>query len=131
MGGLGRTLALTPNPEVNRLAVQQFEEFFGRSEVYRLADGREDVSLGAGRTLFTASATAEDLEDRMARGETVRATRLTEAFDLGAWREHQGPGALPLARRTPSGRIELFTAAARAAAQDGDELFYLAPPDGA
>lgn len=131
MGGLGRTLALTPNPEVNRLAVQQFEEFFGRSEVYRLADGREDVSLGAGRTLFTASATAEDLEDRMARGETVRATRLTEAFDLEAWREHQGPGALPLARRTPSGRIELFTAAARAAAQDGDELFYLAPPDGA
>ena len=131
MGGLGRALALTPNAEVNRLAVQQFEEFFGRSEVYRLADGREDVALGAGRTLFAASSTAEELEERMARGETVRATRLSEAFDLEAWRELQGPGALPLARRAPSGRIELFTAASPPSAQEGDELFYLAPPEGA
>lgn len=126
MGGLGRAMALTPNAEVNRLAAQQFEEFFGRSEVYRLRDGHADLELGAGRSLFNEGEDAETLEARMNAGEQVRSTRLSESFELDDWRALQGPTALLLGRLDSAGRLHLFTGTTEASAQTGDHLLYLA-----
>ena len=39
LGGIGRFLALTPNDEVNALAVLNFSEIFESGEVYQLAAG--------------------------------------------------------------------------------------------
>ena len=127
MGGLGRAIALTPNAEVNRLAAQQFEEFFGRAEVYRLRDGHADLELGAGRSLFAEAEDAESLDARMASGEQVRSTRLTDAFSLDDWRGLQGPAALLLGRLDSTGQLHLSTGASTVQAGAGDHLLYIAP----
>jgi len=127
MGGLGHMLALTPNEEVNRLATQQFAEFFGRAEVYRLQDGRQDKDISAGRSLFPEGLTFPELARRMAAGETVRATELSEEFPLQAFMEHHGEAAVPLLLRRGGKRTIPLTRAAETSPEAQDTLFYLGP----
>ena len=104
LGGLGRFLAMTPNDEVNSLAALHFRDVFGRAQVFQLSPsaGRspsgDDGATGRlqSRPLFAADAAYGTLQSRLARGETVKATRLTEEFDYTAFLDHYGGEALPL-----------------------------------
>jgi hypothetical protein len=127
MGGLGHMLALTPNEQVNRLATQQFAEFFGRGEVFRLQDGQDDRDVSGGRSLFAKGLTYQELSRRMAAGETVRATDLTEEFSLETFMEHHGQAATPLLMRRSGERTVPLTQAGESSPGAGDTLFYLAP----
>jgi CPA1 family monovalent cation:H+ antiporter len=127
MGGLGHMLALTPNEQVNRLATQQFAEFFGRGEVFRLQDGQDDRDVSGGRSLFEKGLTYQELSRRMAAGETVRATDLTEEFSLEAFMKHHGQAATPLLMRRGGKRTVPLTEAGESSPGAGDTLFYLAP----
>ena len=127
MGGLGHMLALTPNEQVNRLATQQFAEFFGRGEVFRLQDGQDDRDVSGGRSLFAKGLTYQELSRRMAGGETVRATDLTEEFSLETFMEHHGQAATPLLMRRSGERTVPLTQAGESSPGAGDTLFYLAP----
>ncbi|REK38403.1 MAG: hypothetical protein DWQ45_04685 [Planctomycetota bacterium] len=103
-GGLGRFLAMTPNDEVNSLAALHFQSVFGRAHVYQLSPsagrstGGEEAGEGRrqARRLFNADATYGSLQSRMARGETVKATRLTEEFDYDAFQDYYGEEMTPL-----------------------------------
>ena len=117
LGGLGRLLALTPNDEVNVLAVQRFAPLFGRASVYQLppregAKGRVAMAKHlAGRWLFQQR--SDEREARPAnrgRAPSVKATKLTEEFDYAAFRAMHGPEALPLFTITDSGRLTIRTA---------------------
>lgn len=127
MGGLGHLLALTSNEQVNRLATQQFSEFFGRGEVYRLQDGQADRDVDGGRSLFADGVSHQELARRMESGETVRATGLSDEFSLADFEEYHEGKALPLLIRRGSDRSLPLTQSAEVSPEASDTLFYLGP----
>jgi len=134
LGGLGRVLALTPNDEVNSLAVLHYTELFGRRHAYQLAPrpgGRTEGTSSdlRGRTLFGAEVTFGELSRRLRAGFEIRATTLSEAFDLEAWRAHHGAEAVPLLRINAEGRLTVLTDEAPVDVSKGETLIGLVPPD--
>jgi hypothetical protein len=119
--GLGRLLAMTADDDVNVLATLHFRELFGRAEVYQLSLHANDDSRGAvapahmrGRNLFASEAIYESLAARFAKGQVVKATKLSQAFDYDAFRERYGEEALPLFFVTESGSLVVCTAGEQA-----------------
>jgi len=103
MSGIGRLLAMTPNSEINLLAIQQFEDELDGSGVYQLATDARDSSdrqglskVSHGRILFAKDATYGNLAKRRAAGYRVKKTPLTEEFDHERYRELYGDEALVL-----------------------------------
>ncbi|MBF0278786.1 MAG: sodium:proton antiporter [SAR324 cluster bacterium] len=103
LGGIGRLVAFTNNPEVNSLATLHFAELFGREEVYQLAppniveNRNESVSIQLrGRILFGNNITFDFLASRFHSGSTIKATPLTDEFDLAAFKERYKKSATPL-----------------------------------
>jgi NhaP-type Na+/H+ or K+/H+ antiporter len=134
LGGLGRVLAMTPNDEVNSLAILHYTELFGRRNSYQLAPRRGGQTEGAstdlrGRTLFAAEATFGRLARGLREGFEVRTTTLSEAFDLEAWRAHHGPHAVPLFRVDGEGCLHAFTDESAVEVAGGESLVGLVPPD--
>jgi hypothetical protein len=112
--GIGRLLAVTSNVEANSLAAVHFIEVFGRKDVYQLALERDDSRSGIepmhlkGRVLFSPKANYELLEKLFREGAEVKASRMTEQFDIKAFREYYGEGAIPLFVVTKNdGEVEL------------------------
>jgi len=111
--GIGRLLALTANDEVNALCAAHFRHLFGSEKVFQLSQGevvRGTEPLPAhlsGRYLFDEGVRYPDLQKRYANGEVVKATKLSEQFDLAAWRELYGADALPLAILDENGKLTL------------------------
>lgn len=111
LGGIGRLLAMTPNDEVNTLAVMGFTERFGRAEVYQVApaetsSGRTE-KVGAyrqGRTLFDKPVTIGELEGRFAAGERIKKTTLTTDFTYDDFLARYGESALVLFRIDETGK---------------------------
>ncbi|QDU66588.1 cation:proton antiporter [Engelhardtia mirabilis] len=119
--GIGRLLALTPNDEVNSLAVARFAGRFERSGLYQLppewlSDGEPQSEAARnritqemqGRLLFAPQANFWELDSRLVQGARMRVTPLTEDFDFASYKEHHGDRALPLFRIDRNG--ELFVA---------------------
>lgn len=107
LAGIGRAFALTPNGEVNILALQRLGRTFGRAETYRLPHKgrREDQIEPEGRPLFARDATFAALDERMSRGATVKATRLTAEFALADFLARAGGAVLPLLFITERKRV--------------------------
>jgi NhaP-type Na+/H+ or K+/H+ antiporter len=101
--GVGRLLALTPNPEVNSLSVLHFTEQFGRAGVFQLPPdekrpgGKGDMAHELrGRRLFGKSVTLAKITVLLGNGATVKATRLTNEFTYEHFRARYGSSAIPL-----------------------------------
>ncbi len=130
LGGLGRFLAMTPNDEVNSLAVLQFAEIFGRGNVYQLSssrkpDGEEQRSgRQRGRRLFSSGAAYGTLQTRYANQGAIKATRLTKAFNLKDFQAMYGADALPLFLYDDA-RLSICTADATFAAKPGQTVLAL------
>jgi NhaP-type Na+/H+ or K+/H+ antiporter len=134
-GGLGRLLAMTADDDVNVLATLHFRELFGRAEVYQLPPraGNNPRVAGApshlrGRNLFAPGATYEALDQRFAEGQVVKATKLSQEFDYGAFRERYGEDALPLFVVTESGSLVVCTADKKPSPKPGQTLISLVNP---
>ncbi|MCK4341644.1 MAG: sodium:proton antiporter [Phycisphaerae bacterium] len=131
LGGLGRLLALTPNDEVNVLAVQRFAPIFGRASVYQLppragAAGRVAMDKHlAGRWLFGTAATSEHLRRQLDAGAVIKATRLTESFDYRSFGMMYGPDAVPLFTITEAGGLNIRTAEESSEPKPGQTLISL------
>lgn len=103
LGGIGRLLAMTPNDEVNTLAAMGFAERFSRAEVYQTASpepssGRTErtTAYRRGRTLFSRPVTIGDLERRLAEGERVKTTPISEDFSFDDFLARYGDDSLVL-----------------------------------
>lgn len=135
--GIGRLLALTPNDEVNALAVLRFADVFGRSEVYQLpptiaADHRARESLPGhfrGRMLFTSTATFGVISSRHRAGAVIKKTSLTPTFDFAAFKDHYRTRALPLFVITETGNLSICTVDRAPAPRPGQTLISLVDPD--
>lgn len=134
--GIGRLLALTPNDELNSLAVQHYVHLFGRAETYQLppakASSAREQPLAfhqVGRILFAKHATYAELMDRYARGASIKRTQITEEFGLDAFRERYGDSAIPLFVLTQGGKLSVVTAEVKTVVRPGDKLVALIGPD--
>lgn len=101
--GIGSLLAMSTQREFNTLACVRFEPDFGRNRIYRLrilppgeAPRQTYARLQRGRPLFGSHVTHRQVAERLDTGESIRSTRLTEAFGWKAYREKQGEDALLL-----------------------------------
>lgn len=136
LSGLGRLLALTPNDEVNTLAVLHVGELFPRSQVYQLppegeARGGRHRTIPPhlrGRLLFGATATHARLSERFQSGWVIKQNRLTDEFGFEDFRARYGDGAVPLFLVRESGEILIFTADAPLAPKSGQTLISLVEP---
>ncbi len=113
---IGRFLALTPNDEVNALAVLQYQRMFSRSEVFQLAPAgtanarQERVSHELrGRVLFGKELTYEALEKKMESGFVVKRTNLTAEFSWEEFLKVSGVEAVPLFVKMETGEVGMFT----------------------
>ena len=99
LAGVGRVVALTPNDGVNRLIMLRYTHEFGRREVYRLAKEASkevDQAQRRGRVVFGEGTGYSELGRRFREGQRVTRTKLTEQFDMAAFRDTHGPSTLLL-----------------------------------
>lgn len=142
LDGVGRFLALTPNDEVNSLAVSHLEGRFERAQLYQLppewmSDAepeseayRKRVTVEVeGRLLFAPHANFWELDARLSRGARIRITPLTEDFGLAEYRARHGDRALPLVKLTKAGGLVVVTADEALEARPGDRLVSLVDPE--
>jgi len=116
LGGIGRLLAMTPNDEVNTLAVMGFAERFGRAEVYQVATNESSSErterVGAyqhGRTLFNQSLTIDLLQARMQSGAKIKKTLLTKDFTFDDFKQRYGETLLVLFSIDEASRLTIAT----------------------
>jgi len=102
--GIGRLFAMTPNDEVNSLAVRQFADQFGKANVFQLTPRtveqkkpRGEVSDRlTGRKLFDSSCTFPRLTQRFQNGAKIKKTLLTDEFNYRDFQDFYGETATPL-----------------------------------
>ena len=130
----GRILAMTPNDEVNTLAVQRFIEHFGRAEVYQLAqkgDGESEKRSVAreqrGRVLFDSGLTFQRLDEAIRAGAIVRATQLSEQFSLDDLAAQHGH-VVPLFLISLNGTVSVFATDKRPPGRPGQVVISLTMP---
>jgi len=103
LGGIGRLLAMTPNDEVNTLAVMGFAERFGYAEVYQVASVESSsertekvAAYRRGRTLFNKPITIDGLESRFEAGAVIKKTMISSDFTFDDFLERYGESVLVL-----------------------------------
>ncbi|MFI4896442.1 MAG: cation:proton antiporter [Phycisphaerales bacterium JB059] len=133
--GIGRVLAVTPNDEVNALALQRFTEHFDKAELYRLPSKAPKKKSDAenaghlGRLLFETGAHFALLESRVANGWIIKSTTLSEEFDYDDYCTLYGPNTLPLFVVRKTGALVIATATRMPEPEPGDTLVALINPD--
>lgn len=148
--GIGRTLALTRNDEVNTLVLQRFERVFGKAEVYTLpsrvqggkvakprrseadettGDARGESHTSHGRRLFTSSLDQVTIDRCLERGWVFKSTTLTPDFNWNDYRLLYGPEALVLAVVSGDGAVQFAVAGRQPAARIGDTVIALVNPE--
>ena len=139
LSGIGRLLAATPNDDLNRLATMEFAHDFGMEEVYQLppwersgatAGHRETApAMNHGRLLFRADANFGNLAERMASGQEIKRTKITDEFTLESFTEFYGEDALILFIKRTDGDLDISTVDKAIEPEPGDMLIALVPPD--
>jgi len=135
--GIGRLVALTPNDEINSLAVLHFVDLFGSSEVYQLPPAgteNEDEkkalpSYLRGRFLFDKSANFESLAFQFRSGSVVKKNLITEEFDYNQFQNRHSGNAIPLFIITESKKLNVCTADKPPEPKIGQILISIVPPE--
>jgi len=118
MVGIGQLLALSPQPDLNRLAILRYRPEFGRASVYRLSamkptkNPAEGHVRGEDRILFGDEETYARLADRLASGGEVRITKLTAEFGRKDF-DSRNPNALMLFGVDERDRLHFAVAGSR------------------
>lgn len=127
LSGLGHLLALLPSDEINRLASQELQSTFGRSNLFRTAPSNRGKTVGhveMGRVLFGPTATADWLRERLHAGAVIKATKLTEQFGPEEFSAHRG-GAMPLFLVTADRQLRVVAAEEPPTLQVGQTVLSL------
>ncbi|MCG6910507.1 MAG: cation:proton antiporter [Deltaproteobacteria bacterium] len=114
--GVGAMLALTPNAELNTLAVLHYRLELGRDLVYAVrteyekeTNARRKTSIRQRpRLLFSANITYAKLASLLSQDWEFRSTELTESFGWEDYLETWGDRALPLMAISPKGQLHPF-----------------------
>jgi NhaP-type Na+/H+ or K+/H+ antiporter len=136
MGGIGRMLAMTPNDEVNTLAVMGMTERFGRAEVYQLApveaasEKRDKVNVHRlGRRIFMPPLTYAQLEAKFEAGAKIKKTVLRPDFTYEDFSMRYGAKAVVLFRIDELGKLWIASAESQWSLKPGHKLISLVDAD--
>ena len=131
--GIGRLLALSPQHEMNALAVLRYRPEFGRGAAHRLASPQErDAGVrlrGRGAAeplLFGEPVTFAELSSVLGRGGEIRETTLGEGSSWENFLESH-PGAIPLFALDERERLQLFQTGSRLTPKNGWRVYALHP----
>ncbi|MFG0263530.1 MAG: cation:proton antiporter, partial [Rhodopirellula sp. JB055] len=116
LSGIGRLLAMTPNDEVNSLALRECRTMFESSRLYQLTfktknmAGRRGLTKNLmGRELFGEGLTFTRLAEMHAAGATLKTTKLTETYSFADFQETYGEVATVLCAITSEGSLNINT----------------------
>jgi len=129
--GVGKMIAVSPQPELNALAVVRYRTEFGRNAVFRLPEaprkngGKEERGPDQGRILFSEDADYDRVASLLGSGE-LRGTQITESFDWDAYRT-QNPEALLLFSLDERKGLTFIEAGAKFQAKQGWTVYALHP----
>ena len=131
LDGIGKLLALTPNDEVNSLAVIRYKDIFGSSEVFQLAassqakraDQEVPDNLG-GRILFNEKFDFNKLASAITDGSKLESTEIEEAPTQEEFDQQMDQYA-PLFLIKSDREIRPYTADFAPLPGEGDTLIYL------
>ncbi|MEJ2746666.1 MAG: cation:proton antiporter [Anaerolineae bacterium] len=132
--GIGRSLAVTSNSDVNSLAALHFTEVFGRAEVYQLptknnGETHDEASHHLrGRILFGRRKTFSFLMEQLANESVIVTTRLTPEFDYVAFQTKYGSQAIPLFLITEGKQLIAYTTDYQPIPKPGQTLISIVPP---
>ena len=101
LAGIGRLMAMTPNDEVNSLAVRECRTLFDRAYLYQLtfnfqnAHGQRGMTKHLmGRELFGEGMTFSRLREMHEAGASFKTTKLSETFSYDDFLAINGDGAV-------------------------------------
>jgi NhaP-type Na+/H+ or K+/H+ antiporter len=129
LGGIGRFLSMTPNSEINTLAVREFVHRFGRANCYQLAPPpsgsgkRTHISQHLrGRILFGEEYHFTRLAYQFSQGAVVKKTQLTKSFSYDDFLKMYGPSALLLFWIDENKKLRICTAEQQERPAAGDAV---------
>ena len=131
--GIGRLFAMTPNDEVNSLAVRQFSDQFGKANLFQLTPRNYDKNKPrgevaerlTGRKLFSLNSTYPKLTQRFQNGAKIKKTLLTEEFSYQDFLDLYGETATPLMVIDDSKKLKICTAEDDNTPKNGQTLISL------
>jgi len=135
--GIGKMLALSPNPDLNIIASIHFRHEFGRKKVFSLLVTPEKDSTDKhlvssdlrGYVIFGSNVTYAKLASLIAKDAEVKSTKLTESFTYGDYIEQYGARAITLFALTPKGKLEIFVEGYKMKPADGWTIISLIEPE--
>ncbi len=114
--GLGRLLALSPQRELNALAVHRYHREFGDNNTYTLLtttdkeDGKREAAPPAGHIAFGPDVSFYKLSSLLSQEAEIRETKLSESFDFDAYYKQYYKQAIPLFAIDAKNRLRIFDA---------------------
>jgi len=134
LDGIGHLMAMTPNDEVNSLAVIRFADLFGTSEVYQLApinksrrNEREVPEYLSGRILFDPELNYEKITSILEEGGTLETSSITEEYTMKDLKNELGESATPLFIIKPTHEVKIFSVDHPPVPAAGDKIVSLVP----
>ncbi|MDN3638879.1 sodium:proton antiporter [Simiduia curdlanivorans] len=117
LSAMGQVLVMSPYRQLNPLVTYHFEHAMGKGSVLGLSANEQESrashqvseSYAKKLGLFSESATYGRLASLVAKGATMKTTKLSEAFTLEKYHETYGVRALPLCAIDPNGQIFIYT----------------------
>ncbi|WOT06640.1 cation:proton antiporter [Shewanella youngdeokensis] len=137
MSGIGRVLIMSPYRQLNPLVSFYFQDIFGVEKVYGLNNVETTVNGSSARhqlsesylkrlCLFGDAISYSKLASLMAKGASIKSTRLTESFDYSMFMAQHGQNAIPLVYLQDN-KLIVISAADAASLTVGVELISLIP----
>jgi NhaP-type Na+/H+ or K+/H+ antiporter len=134
--GIGRLFAMSRRPELNTLAVVKYRREFGRNRVFTLRNSQEKDASEKRRVaesfraprLFGEGVTLQKLSSLIAQGAEVKATLLSETFDLAAYEKARGKSHIPLFAVDRNQHLRAFTDTYQPEVKPGWTLLSLVSP---
>ena len=135
--GLGFSLALTSNNEVNAMASLRLIEHFGKDEVYQLStpqdhDNKDGTSMPLhlkGQKLFDDGLSFPKISTLWGQGYRFHTTNITETFGYDEYQKKYEEKAYPLFHVSSDKDLRILTSARRPRPEPGVKLISLVPPD--
>lgn len=135
--GIGRMLGLSPDPDQNSLAALRYRSELGAGAVYQLPSkaqqqgdrGKAIAQEQRGRELFGPEVTYHELDDLLRRGGRIRATTLTEQFDLSDFYRRYWKRGFALFALDERQQLQIFGGDAKLEPGPGWTILALALPD--
>jgi NhaP-type Na+/H+ or K+/H+ antiporter len=135
--GIGRLFAMSRRPALNTLATIKFRREFGRNRVFTLRNSQEKDASEKRRVaetyraprLFGEEVTQQKLASLIAKGAEVKATLLTDNFNMEDYQKARVSSHIPLFALDKNGHLRAFTDTYQPDVKAGWTLLSLISPE--